>query len=152
MATDAIRAADLNACLIKMEHGGDLVLTILLAREGSIHRAGDGTASPADNALYMGVVKEPLFDQLMEVVPDELFRYVGRLELENREGVDTTLSMMFQHSDGRAFPFEILFGSDSGGVPLEAQAILRRALELTDEWWNGLRGAREGSAPPRPDL
>jgi hypothetical protein len=59
--TDPIRAADLNSCLIRIEHGGDDVLFILLSRDGSINRMGDGTPSPADNTLYIGVVKEPLF-------------------------------------------------------------------------------------------
>jgi hypothetical protein len=152
MTTDPIQAADLNSCFIQIEHGGDLVLAILLARDGSINRMGDGTPSPADNTLYIGVVKEPLFDQLMEVVPDDLFRYVSRLELPDREGVDTTISVMFQHDDGRVLPFEVLFGSESAGVPLELQTILRRALELSDAWWNGQRGVSQGTVPPRPDV
>jgi hypothetical protein len=48
---------------------------------------------------------------------------VGRLELPDRAGVDTTISVMFQHNDGRVLPFEVLFGSESGNVPLELQAI-----------------------------
>jgi hypothetical protein len=142
MTTDAIQAADLDACFIKIEHGGDPVLFILLARDGSINRMGDGTPSSAGDTLYIGVVNEPWFDQLMEVVPVELFRYIGRLELEDREGIDSTLSVIFQHKDGRVLPFEVLFGSESGGVPLELQTILRRALELSDAWWNDERTHR----------
>lgn len=152
MTTDAISAADLDVCFIRMEHGGEDVLFILLSRDGSINRMGDGTPSPVDKTLYIGVVKEPLFDQLMEVVPDDLFRYVSRLEIPDREGIDTTISVMFQHKDGRVLPFEVLFGSESGGVPLELQTILRRALELSDGWWNGLRGRDESPVPRRPDI
>ena len=152
MATDPVRVSDLNACFIKIENGGDPVLWILLARDGSINRQGDGTPTPADRHMFIGVVKEPLFDQLMEVVPDELFRHGGWLELENREGIDTTLGVMFQHDDGREIPFEVLFGSESGGVPPEIQAILGRALELTDPWWNEQRKVIERLVPRRPDI
>ncbi|HEU4528504.1 MAG TPA: hypothetical protein VFT80_11325 [Actinomycetota bacterium] len=149
MGTEEIRAGDIIGCFMQMEYGGELVLAIVLELDGSINRMGDGTPSPADSSWYIGLTQEPLFHSLMEVVPDDLFRYVGRLELPDRSGVDCKLSVAFHHRDGRAVPFEVVFGSESGGLPLELVTILNRALELTDPWWNAQPG-RQRTAP-RPN-
>jgi hypothetical protein len=112
---------------------------------------GDGTPPAGDGStLYIGRVTEPLFERLMEVVPSELwqFRHVGRIDLDNRTGEDCVLTVMFGHSDGRGFRFEILFGSESGGVPRELQMILARALELTDPWWQETRSLQGSGKPP----
>lgn len=131
MATEQIRAADLNTCFITLKYGDRLILVVLLARDGSINRMGDAT-SKADDTWYMGNVQEPLFDQLLEVVPDDLFQYAGRLEIPDGRGTDCELAVVFQHKDGRAVPFEILFGSENQDVPTELLDIVSRAMELTE--------------------
>jgi hypothetical protein len=40
---------------------------MLLDKAGSINRLGDGTPSQSDKTLYIGVVREPLFDEPIEV-------------------------------------------------------------------------------------
>jgi len=87
---------------------------------------------------------------LMEVVPPSLweFRHVGRIDLDDRTGEDCLLTVLFGRSDGRGFRFEILFGSESIGVPRELQIVLARALELTEPWWQERRSLQE--RPKRP--
>lgn len=134
MATEQVRAADLNACFITLKYGDRLILVVLLARDGSINRLGDATIK-ADDTWYIGKVQEPLFDRLLEVVPDDLFQYAGRLEIPDRRGTDCELTVLFQHKNGRGVPFQVLFGSESEDVPAELQEIVSRAIELTDAWW-----------------
>jgi hypothetical protein len=105
---------------------------VLLDKAGSINRLGDGTPSQADKTLYIGVVREPLFDELMDVVPDPIFRYAGRMEVRERRGVECLLTEAFFHKDGRVIPFEVLYGSESQGPPSELVTIVKRAIELTD--------------------
>jgi len=47
---------------------------------------------------------------------------------------------VFGYNDGHAVPFEIVFGLQNGGGPLELQRILKQALELT------MRGGRTNLA------
>jgi hypothetical protein len=108
---------------------------VLLDKAGSINRLGDGTPSQADKTLYIGVVREPLFDELMEVAPDPIFRYAGRMEVRERRGVECLLTEAFFHKDGRVIPFEVLYGSESQGPPSELVTIVKHAIELTDPWW-----------------
>jgi hypothetical protein len=149
MATEQIRAADLNTCFITLKYGDRLILVVLLAREGSINRMGDAT-SKADDTWYIGKVQEPLFDQLLEVVPDDLFQYAGRLEIPDRRGIDCELAVVFLHKDGRAVPFEILFGSETQDVPTELLDIVSRAMELTDPWWKKQPGQAVAVREERP--
>ena len=141
MATE-FRADELDSCFIRILYRDDEALMLLLSRDGTINRMGDGTPPAGEGStLYIGRVREPLFERLMEVVPSSLwqFRHVGRIDLNDRTGADCLLTVLFGHSDGRGFRFEILFGSESGGVPRELQIILERALELTDPWWQETR-------------
>ena len=135
MATDEIRAKDLTGCLITLLYGDEQILVVLLDKAGSINRLGDGTPSQADKTLYIGVVREPLFDELMEVAPDPIFRYAGRMEVRERRGVECLLTEAFFHKDGRVIPFEVLYGSESQGPPSELVTIVKHAIELTDPWW-----------------
>jgi hypothetical protein len=147
MATE-FRADELDTCFIKITYRGDTALLLLLSRDGTINRMGDGAPPIADGStLYIGKVTEPLFERLMEVIPAQLwqFRHVGRLDLDDRVGEDCVLTVMFGQSDTESgFLFEILFGSESGGVPRELQLILSRAVELTDPWWQEMRSIQEG--------
>jgi len=150
MATE-FRAGDLDTCFIRIMYRDEEALMLLLSRDGAINRMGDGT--PPDGAgstLYIGKVTEPLFDQLMEVIPPSLweFRHVGRLDLDDRLGEDCLLTVLFGQSDGLAYRFEILFGSESVGVPRELQIVLARALELTEPWWQETRSLQEGGERP----
>jgi hypothetical protein len=85
VVTDEIRAKDLTGCLITLLYGGEQILVVLLDKAGSINRLGDGTPSQSDKTLYIGVVREPLFDELIEVAPDAIFRHAGRMEVRSDE-------------------------------------------------------------------
>jgi hypothetical protein len=127
---------ELNSCFIHIEYEGRPVLVVLLARDGSINRMGNGTVNPeVDDTWYIGKVEEPLFDQLMMVVPNDILEYAGAYDPADRRGIECKCTIMFGHEDGRATQFEISYGSESEGPPLELQTIIRRAVELTDPWW-----------------
>ena len=153
------RADELDSCFIRILYRDDEALMLLLSRDGTINRMGDGTPPSGEGStLYIGRVSEPLFERLMEVVPSSLwqFRHVGRIDLPDRTGEDCLLTVLFGQRDGRGFRFEILFGSESGGVPSELQIILARALELTGPWWEETRslqgsGKQPSSKPRRVD-
>jgi hypothetical protein len=146
---DDIRVEDLNACIVGFEEAGQKLLMILLARDGSINRLGDGL-HPAETTLHIGTTREPLFERLLEVVEPDLLRFMGRLELPDREGRDCELTVTFQHEDGRGLLFQILFGSENGAIPNELRRIIERALELTDAFWRETGGldAAQRRGPP----
>jgi hypothetical protein len=105
MATE-FRADELDSCFIRILYRDDEALMLLLSRDGTINRMGDGTPPSGDGStLYIGRVTEPLFERLMEVVPSSLwqFRHVGRIDLHDRTGEDCLLTVLFGHRRPR-FP------------------------------------------------
>lgn len=140
MGTTGITTADLNACIIKGMVDDDTIVLIVLGRDGSINRMGDGSTSPADRTLYIGLQQEPLFDSLMEAVPEELLQMPAvRVEFPDRRGTDCTMSITFGLNDGTARTYEAVFGSESG-APGDLADIYERALALTEPWWKDQPG------------
>jgi hypothetical protein len=130
------RVEDLSAFLVHLEYDGRPTLVVLLARDGSINRMGDGTLDPeVDSTWYIGRVEEPLFDKLMEVVPEEILELSGRYDPPDRLGVECKCTFVFSYKDGQDIGLEIVWGSESAGLPLEMQRMIARAVELTDPWW-----------------
>jgi hypothetical protein len=134
---DSPRIDDVRACFIVLEYDGRQTLVVLLGRDGSINRMGNGKVDPeVDLTWYIGMVDQPLFDQLMEALPPDILTLSGRYdEPSERRGVECKCTISFQYADGGNSGLEILWGSESEGLPLELRDFISRAVELTDPWW-----------------
>jgi hypothetical protein len=131
---------DLNSCYITVECEGELIFLVLLARDGSVNRLGDGSYPPPDKVWHIGRVDEPLFDRLLEVVTDAMLQYAGSYDVPDKVGTECECKIVFGTKQGGATGFEIKYGTESAGVPTELQNIVRRAIELTDAWWKAQPG------------
>lgn len=119
---------------IKLEAEEETVLSLMLSASGAINRMGDGSGDPEVGRFFMGNTREPLFRQLIQSIDPKVFELAGRYELPYEAGEHIQLTI---HCKGEKLDtgFDFSFGSESMGPPEEILAIVEKAVELTDEWY-----------------
>ncbi len=137
--------SDIAAVMITLKAGDNRALFILLAADGSINRQGTGAVNNQEHDLFIGVTKEPLFDQLMTYLDDEMLRFMGGRDLPDQKGVPCMLSIgfSFRSADDNGFGFR--YGSESIGPPHEIVQFVTAAVQLTNPWFNEFKQAARKS-------
>ena len=124
----------IDKVLITLEVGDKTCLFILLGKDGTIHRKGNG--SPAgDLPLHRGVSTQKHFDAFMMTVNEAVFAYKGVIKQPNRIGTECSLTIIFQGPDDVDFSFRVIYGADSEGPPRELVEILINAVKITEGWY-----------------
>ncbi len=124
----------IDKVLITLEVGERTCLFILLGKDGTIHRKGDG--NPAhDLALQRGVSTQKHFDAFMMTVNEGVFAYSGVRRQANILGEVCRLTIIFQGPDDIDFSFRVVYGADSEGPPGELVEILINAVKITESWY-----------------
>ncbi len=144
------KVSDITAAGITLEAGDQQALFVLLAADGTINRLGTGTINNKDNDLFIGMTQEPLFDQLMTSLNDDMLDHMGGYDVPEKNGVPCTLtiSLSFANADDNGFGFR--YGSESEGPPREIIEFVMAAVRLTDPWFQqqkkmaGEAGADDG--------
>ncbi len=125
----------IDKALLTLEVGNSTPLFILLARDGTIHRKGNG--NPAANLpLITGNSTDGHFEALMMTVDEHIFTYTGVIRMPEKVGTECRLTMIFQGRNGVDISFRVVYGADSQGPPVELAQILINAVKLTDTWYN----------------
>ena len=124
----------IDKVLITLEIGDKTSLFILLAKDGTIHRKGDGNLQ-TDLPLQRGVSDQGHFDALMMTINEEIFAFAGVMRKPNRIGKDCTLTIIFQGPREIDFSFRVIYGADSEGPPRELVEILINAVKITQGWY-----------------
>jgi hypothetical protein len=124
----------IDKVLITLEVGDRTALLILLSKDGSLHRKGNG--SP-DNPLELaqGYSPDGHFEALMMTIDEQIFQYAGVLRLPNPVGRECRLSIIFQGQQEADFSFRVVYGEQSEGPPQELAQILINAVKLTEDWY-----------------
>ena len=124
----------IDKVLITLEVGDKTCLFILLGKDGTINRKGNGSPDQ-DLPLHRGVSDQKHFDAFMMTVNESIFAYGGVRKQPNRMGKECTLTIIFQGPDNVDFPFRVIYGADSEGPPRELVEILINAVKLTEGWY-----------------
>ena len=124
----------IDKVLITLEVGDKTSLFILLAKDGTIDRKGDGNLS-SELPLHRGVSNQGHFEALMMTINEEIFSYSGVMRKTNRMGTDCTLTMIFQGPKEVDYSLRVIYGSESEGPPRELVEILINAVKLTEGWY-----------------
>jgi hypothetical protein len=124
----------IDKVLITLEVGDKTCLFILLAKDGNIHRKGDG--NPAHElALRRGHSNQRHFDAFMMTVNEGIFAYKGVIKLPNPIGTLCSLTIIFQGPNDVDFSFRVIYGADSDGPPRELVEVLINAVKITEGWY-----------------
>lgn len=129
-----VRAADVDHVSLVLEVDGSPALVLDLAADGGVRRAGTGQAVSAGTA-YQGVVDPSVFRRVVADLDDDLLGREGRYSDPDPQGTPATLTAVFFAGDART-GLAFRYGSQSQGPPPPLVALVRRAVELTDAWYD----------------
>jgi hypothetical protein len=124
----------IDKVLITLEVGDKTPLFILLGKDGTIHRKGNGD-STSELPLMMGHSRDGHFDAIMMTVQEDIFNYTGVIKMPERLGTECRLTIIFQAGDTIDYSFRIVYGERSQGPPVELAQILINAVKLTEPWY-----------------
>ncbi len=138
----------IDTAVIALETAGRLNLFVLLSKDGTVNRRGEGSMVSEDDNTYVGKSEDPLFDRFMESVPEEILSHAGTYSQADPQGELCKLTLGLRSPDG-TIGFEFNFGSRSDGPPDEIRALLQLAADLTDDWYAEQRKAAESGETPQ---
>jgi len=127
----------IDKVLITLEVGDRTALLVLLAKDGSVHRKGNGNADNTELVLAQGISHDGHFEALMMNIDESIFHHTGLIRLPNPVGRECRLSLIFQGKDDVDFSFRVIYGEESEGPPAELAQILINAVKLTEAWYTG---------------
>ncbi len=125
----------LQAIMISLLVAEQQSLFILLSADGSINRMGTGSIHNPDRDMFIGIVTNNLFDQVKEVIDPEWFEHAGGYDLPNKKGVMCELTTIFKFTDGSEKGLQFKYGSESQGPPSDIGNYVRKAVEITNSWY-----------------
>ena len=151
----------LDNCLISLDVGEKNALLIVLARDGTICRHGNGNPARQMETLK-GVSDLEHFQAFMMTVPEHLFGFSGVFEQTPIVGRPCKLMIVFSGPDGEEAGFKCNYGEDSVGPPRELTEMVINAVKITDGWYeserqhlkkddvsgSGVRPLMRSAAPP----
>src|ERR1019366_6810060 len=100
----------INKVLITLEVGDKTSLFILLAKDGNIHRKGNGNPDKNDLPLLMGISHQGHFDALMMTINEDIFSYAGVIKQPNIVGKECRLTLIFQGPNEIDYSFRVIYG------------------------------------------
>lgn len=124
----------IDKILLTLEVGDTTALFILLGKDGTIHRKGNGGAD-SELPLMQGSSGDGHFEALMMTVDENIFQFTGLLKQPERLGRDCQLTIIFQGRDELDFSYRIVYGEHSQGPPAELTQILINAVKITEPWY-----------------
>ena len=125
----------IDKVLITLEVADRTALLILVAKDGSIHRKGNGNPANTNLVLAQGISHDGHFEALMMTVGENIFNHTGVIRLPNPVGKECRLSLVFQGRNDVDFSFRVVYGEESEGPPQELSQILINAVTLTEPWY-----------------
>ncbi len=110
----------IDKALITLEVAEKTTVFILLSRDGTIHRRGNGSIGGTTTPLMRGVSQDGQLDALMMTV---------------HPGNQCVLSIIFHGTKGEEYLYRVIYGDQSEGPPKELAEILLNAVKITEPWY-----------------
>ncbi|HLP52795.1 MAG TPA: hypothetical protein VK154_18030 [Chitinophagales bacterium] len=124
----------IDKVLITLEVGDKTALLVLLAKDGSVHRKGNGNPD-SPSPLAQGISHDGHFEALMMTINEDIFNYAGVIKQPNPMGRECRLSIIFQGQGDLDYSFRVVYGENSEGPPQELAQILINAVKITESWY-----------------
>lgn len=147
MSVTAEVGAGIRSFLVTLTVGEKKCLVVLVSRDGTINRQGDGSQE-ADSALYIGSGSPGLFESLNRRFDPKWLEAAGkRIELQPQRGAPCLLRIVAD-VNGSAKVIECSYGADSEGPPQDLAQFVVGAVQITDPWYAEQRAAAVESKRP----
>lgn len=110
-------------------------LMILLHKDGTINLQGRGTEE-IDNNFFIGMQKEGLFAKLTQSITPDFESLLNNI-YDDPDKKGKTCILEITLSDGKETTgVRYIYGSESVGPPVSITNYVKKAIELTDPWYN----------------
>ncbi len=129
---------DVKKIQIDIEADGQSTLSLMLCRDGTIGRQGNGSLPP-DKVSVLGVTDGDEFKKLIELVDERVFDHQGIFDHPNKQGISIKYSVVFigEKPNLRVFEFRLgLENKDVGDLLPYFDGLIRNAAALTDRWYS----------------
>ena len=127
---------DIDQIRIEIECGGESALSMMLHRDGTVGRSGNGSL-PRDGIAVLGVIDNQAFNILLDSLDERVFQHTGGYELKNIIGTPVMYGIAFLQKDNPLATFEFRMGldnQDAGGLVAYFDGFIQHAVALTNEW------------------
>lgn len=133
-----LRKTEVETLLFSLKAEHEQILFILLTKDGTINRLGSGANDTDLGDLFMGKVKEPIFEQVLEKVPEAVVAEPKTsYRIANGTGTQYELTMMFK-GKGKESGVSIRC-CESEGPPEAIRDALEYAIKATDPWYRDFK-------------
>lgn len=141
----------LDNCLVSLDVGDKNALLIVLAKDGTICRHGNGNPDKQMEMLK-GVSDLQHYEAFMMTVHEELFAFSGVFEQTPIVGRPCKMMIVFSGPNGEEAGFKCNYGEDSQGPPREIAEMLINAVKITDPWYESERKNLKKAVSPEPTI
>lgn len=140
--------AEVDTIMVSLEVADETSLFLLLGKDGGINRMGSGAVDNQERSFFIGILQEPLFEQLLSEFPEEVWENLGSVfgSPGDHLGKSCVLKLAFrsgEKEDGIAF----VYGSESAGPPEPILECVLRSVELTRPWYEAQKETMLRSKP-----
>ena len=125
----------LDKLLISLDVGEKNALLIILTKDGTICRRGNGSGYSSNMPLLKGSSYDGHFEALLMTVSEETLLYAGVFNQDPKLGKDCQLMIIFNGKEEQEINFKCTYGENSQGPPQELVQIIINAVKLTDPWY-----------------
>jgi len=128
--------------IMSQEVGEQPTLFLALSADGAVSRMGSGLLNSDERDVCMGQLPTPVLNAVLDGLDHEWLFTSGSWSVLEPGEEPSTLSLQFFHADGSRTAFTIEYGSDAA-LPKDLRALLPRAIELTNPWYQEFRARTE---------
>lgn len=129
--------SDIEQIRIDIECGGESTLSMMLRRDGTLGRSGNGSL-PRDGIACFGMSDGSAFHALIDTLNEAVFPQAGAYEIKEKRGSAVRYTIgFFGEGDRLLAGFDFQMGLENRNVgPLVAyfDGFAKRAVALTDDW------------------
>ena len=141
----------LDNCLVSLDVGDKNALFIVLMKDGTICRRGNGNPDK-EFELLKGYSDLQHYQAFMMTVDEDLFRYSGVFDQTPIIGKPCKMMIVFSGPDGEEAGFKVNYGEDSKGPPREIVELLVNAVKITDPWYEEERNKIKSGPNDSPEI
>ncbi len=127
---------DIDQIRIEIECDGESALSMMLHRDGTVGRSGNGSL-PRDGVAVLGVLDDKIFHTLIDSLDERVFPHAGAYEIQNKIGKSVMYSIAFLRKEKPLASFEFRMGfenRDVGNLVSYFDGFIQQAVALTNDW------------------
>jgi hypothetical protein len=126
---------DLNYVTVEMKINNDSALVILLHKDGTINRSGNGSAAVVKN-FFIGITDTAKIMEELSKLVDADFEQHLNMVYDDPAKTGKTCSVEIVLDDEKGVKgTRFSYGSESMGPPREIANFVLKAIDLTDPWY-----------------